>query len=234
MILRNNMEDLILNVVDIMLQDTDDDFWKNQDHQEDLVCYVLNRVKPKYVRSGRGILHSESSLEKNIQDNVDLFSLVAEGMRTIIVRRKDSESSSNEISTADKEDTSKNYYFNFPCLVGKIISMSSGEELSGVKVTLKHKEGDKNIQTLMINSNWSNSYIIADQTEGYFTFFPKSIIDDGEKPSTKRFEFLLLFEHDKFGQLNKFFSITLASEKKMHSVFQRGSIHRIEDMYITE
>ncbi|MDH4129424.1 MAG: late competence development ComFB family protein [Spirochaetota bacterium] len=229
MILRNNMEDFVLNVVNEMLKDSKDNFWQNDAHRHDLACYVLNRVKPRYVTSGRGILHSEIILEKNIQENVDIFSLVAEGMRVISSRRTESDRNADN---KDDYDETEDFYFNFPYFLGKVISMNTWEELSGVIVTLKHKVDDNFVISPMINSQWLNPYTISEETSGYYTFFPHHIKDEKLKSTSKTFQFMLHFEHPKIEPFERHFSIDSTSERGIPSIFQRGLIHRIDDVYI--
>lgn len=230
MILRNNMEDLVQNIVEVLLQDADNNFWSNENHKYDLICYVLNRVKPKYITSGRGILHYESNMEKNVQESVDVFSIAAEGMRLIENRRKVKEEKTD--LELDKKVDKRNSYYNFPCIIGKIISMKTWAEIHDVTVTLKHKIGTEFYQTAMINSQWNNPYTISEKTDGYFTFYPSPIQGDSEAGESKQFDFLLIFESDKFPKVEKIFTLESKLEKNIQPVIQRGAVHRIENVFI--
>lgn len=236
MVLHNNMEDIILNVIDEMLKNTQDTFWKNELHKHDLACYVLNRVKPRYITSGRGLLHWEQNFERNIQENVDIFCLVAEGMNTIFSRREDEKYPlDEEDDELGKEiDHTQEYYFNFPYFIGKVISMRTWEEVSGITVCLKHKVNNDYQLTLMMSKRWQNPYIISEKTNGFYTFFPQPFLDPSEKGSTKTFEFSLLFEHPNLERIEKPFMLDISSEQKKFSTLRRGYVHKIDDVYVDE
>jgi len=230
MILKNNMEDLVLNVMDEILKDSDDTFWNNESHRHDLACFVLNRVKPKYITSGRGFLHWEKDYGKNIQEQVDIFCIVAEGMNKISSRRAahDETEEAGEFDELNTDD----FFFNFPCFIGKVISMSTWEEVSGITVTLKHKTDDDYIVTPMVTKQWSNPYNISEKTNGFYTFFPRPIMDENRSTSMKNFEFTLTFKHLKFDEIEKYFTVDVPSDQKRIVSFQRGHVHRIEDIYV--
>ena len=54
----------------------------------DVACYVLNRIKPEYIISGRGLAHYESDYQDHLQTSADIVALVNEGLRKIDARRR--------------------------------------------------------------------------------------------------------------------------------------------------
>ncbi len=229
--LKNNMEEVVFYAVNVMLKETNDNFWKNDIHKNDLACYVLNRLKPMYVTSGRGVIHSESKLDKNLQEHVDIFALVAKGMRVIYSRRKGDEITSQE-QTISKDYKNEGYYFHFPCFVGKIISLDTWEEVSGIAVTLKYKTNSSYKSVAMINSLWHNPYIISDKTSGYYTFYPKPIEDNYNNSTTRKFELLIVAEQPNSQKVKKSFKIERTSERMKKASLQKETTYRIEDFYI--
>ena len=226
------MEDLVIHSIDEMINDLKDDFWDNELHKTDLAAYVLNRVKPMYVTSGRGVLHGEMSFERNIQESADIFSLIAQGMRLIKSRRDDLPQDLSPEEITATEEITDDYHFNFPYILGKVLSMNTWEGLSEVSVTLKTKENNDFHPTVMLNSQWSNPYIISESTNGYYTFFPHPIKDSGTESSKQTFEFLLKFDHPKIEAKEKFFSIEVESEKRIYASFRKGYVHKLDDIYI--
>ncbi|MDH5682293.1 MAG: late competence development ComFB family protein, partial [Spirochaetota bacterium] len=204
----------------------------NELHKTDLAAYVLNRVKPMYVTSGRGVLHGEMSFEKNIQESADIFSLIAEGMRVIKSRRDDLPQNLSPEEITSAEELTDDYYFNFPYILGKVLSMNTWEGLSEVNVTLKTKVDNDFHPTVMLNSQWNNPYVISESTNGFYTFFPHPIKDSGTETSTQSFDFLLIFDHPKIEAKEKFFSLELASEKKIFASFRKDFVHKVDDIYI--
>ncbi len=228
MILKNTMEDIVIHAVEEMSIGSHEDFWKDETNRHDVACYVLNRVKAHYSTSGRGVLHIKATNEKDVQKTADIFTLVAEGMRTVLSRRKDMPQTI-DIQKPEIEDF---YYFNFPCLIGKIISMTTWEGMDGAVVTLKSKESQDFVKTNMINSQWDNPYTISQETSGYFTFFPEPVKAKENQKSSRLFEFIFLFEHSSQEPIEKMFSIEVASERAIHQSFRKSYTHRIEDIYI--
>lgn len=75
MFLKNLKEDMVIRVIRDVL--------KEFPHicqclicLEDIATYVLNRIKPYYISSGRGILHLEKDIKPYIQDRADIYTLV--------------------------------------------------------------------------------------------------------------------------------------------------------------
>lgn len=229
MIIKNTAEDLVIHAVDEILKDIKDPSWQSPFYRNDLICYVLNRVQPMYVTSSRGVIHQEIDIEKDVQKQVDLFSLVAEGIRTISSRRK---------SEGDKEDyqefesSTEEFYFNFPYFIGKVVSTVNWDGIPDVVVTLKHKVENEFTSTEMVNSQWTNPHIITDTTKGYYTFFPKPIIDTNRVSTNKPFEFKVLYEHPRFELIERYFHIEIASEKMIYHGFRKGNSFRLEDVFI--
>ncbi len=227
MILKNTMEDIVFHAVNEMCTDSHEDFWKDETNRHDVACYVLNRVRASYLTSGRGVLHMEANHEKDVQKTADIFILVAEAMRTVLSRRKDK---SHPVAPPKPEEEDS-YYFNFPCLIGKIISMTTWEGMDGTIVTLKTRI-EHFVKTDMINPQWDNPYTISHKTSGYFTFFPSPVKDKKNEKSSRLFEFSLLFEHSGQEPVEKIFTIDVTSERAIHQSFRKGFTHRIEDIYI--
>ena len=55
----------------------------------DVICYVLNRLQPKYIRSGRGISHhTNNGRAGKFQTDADITALVLEGIQKVSLRKR--------------------------------------------------------------------------------------------------------------------------------------------------
>ena len=88
MYLKNLKEDLVIKVIQDVLQDLPE-VCQCLICIEDISTYVLNRLKPYYISSGRGILHLEKDLEPYLQDQADIYTLVLQAIKIIQKRRRD-------------------------------------------------------------------------------------------------------------------------------------------------
>lgn len=229
MIIKNTAEEMVIHAVDEMIKDLKDPAWQNSIYRNDLICYVLNRVKPMYVTSSRGVIHQEIDSEKDVQKQVDLFSLIAEGVRVIGSRRKDE---NEKEDFHEFESTTEQFYYNFPYFIGKVISTINWDGIPDVVVTLKHRIENDFVNTEMINAQWTNPHIISERTKGYYTFFPKPLEDQNKDSTSQTFEFKILYEHPRFELIERYFHLDITSEKMIYHVFRKGNSHRLEDVFI--
>lgn len=133
----------------------------------DTVSYVLNRVPPKYVVSGRGATHATQSLD-NSQLKADLESLVLEGMRTVSSTKRPYHNQDRKSCTIDG---STKPAFNFFTLTGTVLDGNTFEPLIGASITLK-KDGEV---AEMVDLTWSNPFVTVQSTKGAFSFWIKPV-----------------------------------------------------------
>ena len=98
----------------------------------DTTSYVLNRIPPRYVVSGRGVSHNVSLDDTQLK--ADINSLVIEAIQAISNARRPYHNSNKQ----EKIDTSENPAFNFPTFIGNVYDGTTFEPLPGAKVLLKH------------------------------------------------------------------------------------------------
>ena len=99
----------------------------------DTISYVLNRVQPKYVVSGRGVTHSHEIFADH-QLIADISALAMEGIRIISSTKRPFHNLPREECEV-KEEFDPN--FNFPTFSGVILDGNTFEPVSGATVTLK-------------------------------------------------------------------------------------------------
>jgi|YNPMSStandDraft_2_1061718.scaffolds.fasta_scaffold00003_118 competence protein ComFB len=229
--IKNTNEDLVFNLTQVILRQLDEDYCKSPKFMLDVVCYVLNRIKPIYVVSSRGLAHLEKSYDEDKQFIADIITLIYEAIENISVRR--SENFDDETITWDISYTiTKDYYFNFPQIIGKIYDANSFDLVYEAKITLLD---EKNEPIKMTNNLWPNPYIVSKSTSGIFTFWPKSIkASKEEENKTKKFIFKLVCEHPDYLKEEKIISIEKKSEQAIIDYIRKGDIIELEPLYLVK
>ncbi len=215
----NLMEDLVIQNVDLMYEQVKDAkaAWLSCDCKNcrlDTVSYVLNRIPPKYIVSGRGVTHASETLD-NKQFMADVNALILEGMRTV-------SSTKRPFHTNDRKECSvipdNNPSFNFPTFTGTILDGSTFEPITGAIVTIK-MDG-KLVE--MIDKTWSNPYTTFKSTHGTFSFWAKSIPAEKEGEQNK---FAFTFEISAQGYTSTVYNVVVpvisesSSRKEIDSTY---------------
>lgn len=171
----------------------------------DTISYVLNRVSPRYVVSGRGVTHAKDILE-NQQIKADIDALGLEGIRIVSSTKRPFHNATRKECSIQEEG---NPVFNFPTLQGTILDGSTFEPLAGATITLKM--GGKNVQ--MADITWANPLNTYKSTKGTYSFWPKAI--EAEKTDEPRkFYFTLEVSCPGYDSLTYSFDTNLVSETK--------------------
>ncbi|MDR0644989.1 MAG: late competence development ComFB family protein [Treponema sp.] len=189
----------------------------------DTACYVLNRIKPHYIVSNRGVVRvGQESLERQ-QQKIDIITIIHEGIKQINKNRRVS-------SHGFYVDSSLNMnrpVFNIPTIVGRLFNGVNFMPMEDIKVELRRNE---DIVT-MIDSNWQNPYQLLSHCEGTFTFWPAPI--QAESFDIRRnFEFSVRIKALDFEELNHFFRIPVTSEIRNISAYSRDRTFKLPDLYI--
>ncbi len=188
--------------------------------QVDAVCYVLNRIQPRYVSSGRGYTHLMEQLYEDQQLQIDLVRLAHEGLKRVnAVTRAFYGKPSGEIPAGP--------CFNFPTIKGRVLDGNGFFPLSEVTVTLRHA-GET---APMFDNRWNNPYMISDHTRGMFTFWPAPV-PSKEAGTERPFEFEILVERDGFSPLTHYFTLDVTSEQTAKDTVSLQRDHRLPDLYL--
>lgn len=157
----------------------------------DTVCFVLNRIKPRYIVSERGVLHNSIDLD-DVQLKADLSKLALEGIRLIngSQRKFHNSDTSKNISKFDGKPN-----FNLPLLIGQVFDGTTFEPLEGVVITIKNN----NELIEMFDSTWSNPTETFKATNGAYSFWPKPV--PGKEGDTKDFSFVLEFKKEGYAPI---------------------------------
>jgi competence protein ComFB len=185
----------------------------------DVICFVLNRVPPHYVVSGRGFAHNESSdFQAKFQRLADIYRLAREGMASVGKHRRE------RIGTFEQENNGP--YFNFPSVIGRLFNGVNFEPVHNVDLSLYH-EGQL---VKVIDPNWHNPYHLSLNTAGTYLFWPHPV-QASSLEVEKTFEFELRAQDEAFEPMKYYFSLHVRSSREFVD-FVNTSSTRLKDLYL--
>lgn len=235
MVLHNAMEDLVISYLDEILENKKNICRCNY-CKTDMAAYALNRVKPMYVVSSRGVIHTENNKRNAIQEEIDIYSIVAESI-DVVSNLKRHEVNHNFKKVTDEpcaeffnKITEGGNYYNFPQIVGRVLDGSTIMNLTGAKVSLYYENGNHLVP--MCNSRWQNPIEIISQMEGTYTFWPIPI--KAEKTKTQKdFYFNLEVSKDGYEITRKYFYLRTLSINLLRHAIKKEDIFYLDDIYLS-
>lgn len=221
--IHNLMEELVHSTVEEVSREDQAGparYCTSEECRTDVLCYVLNRVSPRYVSSGRGLAHLTAELRQDQQLKIDLVRLAHEGLhRVSVVRRTyyDGQSSQRPGGAC----------FNFPTIKGRLLDGSRFMPIAEVNVELR-RHGEL---VAMFDERWSNPYHISEHTPGTYIFWPAPV-DSSAAGQSQDFEFELRVAPPGYDELIHTFAVTLQSEDRANTVFSLERDHNLPDLYL--
>lgn len=192
------------------------------DCRMDVTSYVLNRVPPRYVVSGRGVVHSESVLS-DAQLRADVDTLTLEGIRLINALSRPY----HKVQRSMSQETTDEPSFNFPVFMGNVLDGSTFEPVSNACVTLKMD--DEN--AIMLDKTWSNPCTTCQATKGVYSFWvrpmPAAQVDEAQK-----FVFTIMIKAEDYSPATYSFDLTIVSEKCRNMEMDSSFSLKIQDMFL--
>lgn len=174
----------------------------------DTVSYVLNRIPPKYVVSGRGVAHTTNELE-NGQVTADIEAIAMEGMRIVSSTKRPFHTQDRKNCTIQENDSPA---FNFCTFTGTVLDGNSFEPIPNATILLKC-EG--NVAD-MVDMTWSNPYTTVKSTNGSFSFWMKSLPAESEN-ITKQFNFSIEVSAAGYSEQVYHFDMPITSEARVRN-----------------
>ncbi len=168
----------------------------------DTICYVLNRVQPKYVVSGRGMTYANLAL--NGQTKADIDAMIIDGIRVVNAAKRPYHDQRKLKETTDNKPA-----FIFPVFMGAVYDGHSFEPLSGVSIELS---ADGKLVP-MEDASWENPTLTYKPAKGSFTFKPAPIPAEKEG-ETREFNFTITIRSADYQPLIYSFTIPLTSSKE--------------------
>jgi len=176
--------------------------------REDTISYVLNRLTPRYIVSGRGITHQAVLEDRQILADID--TLTIEGMKKVALSKRSYHGSTTNFAVK----TLTGPAFNFPAFLGTISDGESFGTIEGAKITLSLES------TLadMIDHTWSNPIITSKITKGRYSFWVKPIssLKRGEQ---KNFNFTVEISAPEYESVQYTFSVPVVSSQSAELVY---------------
>lgn len=183
------------------------------------VCYVLNRVKPHYIKSSRGLAFfiQPADFDK-MQMIADISALAIEGAKKVAQIQRPHEQTQEVVDYP---------VFNFPTITGRILDGKTFSPISNIEVYLKIA----NTLVEQINFLWQNPYTISEQTAGTFTFLPKYVRANATKLN-EVFPFSISVEKQGYKPLNYYFKIGVESSETVIREVSMQNYFKLPDLFL--
>ena len=229
----NIMEDVVIKAVNTLYDRVKGENvpWLTCDCENcrlDTVSYVLNRLPPKYVVSGRGVTHNAEFLASS-QLLADVDSLGLEGMRTVSSTKRPfhSENRDDCVIQGINSKSKAKPAFNFFTFMGVVLDGNTFEPVSNAKITLKM---DGKLAE-MVDKTWTNPYTLVPSTKGVYSFWVKSI---PAKKSGERayFNFSIEIEAEGYSESVYHFEVPIMSEDSVRQTLDSTYTLKMKDLVI--
>lgn len=227
--IHNLLEELVLDKIEEILVECQKEYEPEKlalanEYKLDIACYVLNRLSPIYLVSGRGLAYLDLDYLDKLQREADLVTLIHQGIERITAIKRPHY---HQIKSKKELAELKNYYFNFPVIKGRIFNSLNFEPLYNIEIELlvNHQP------VAMIDIDWQNPYHIVENTAGNFYFWPKPEPAPCADAVLAR-EFELKACVKGFEELRHFFVIEVKAEEGFKDFFRLNSIYCLKDLYL--
>ena len=171
----------------------------------DAKSYVLNRIPPKYVVSGRGVTHNATELAADNQIKIDIDALGMEAIRLISETNRPFHSLTRTECEVAKETA--NPVYNFPTFIGSVLDGSTFEPVENAEVSLFLK-GEL---AAMIDKTWENPVKTYNSTHGAYSFWVRPIPTQ-DAQNSMRFDFTLEVSAPGYKSAVSSFSVPVESD----------------------
>lgn len=187
----------------------------------DTASYVLNRIPPRYVVSGRGVSHNACYDDTQLKADID--ALVIEGIQAISNAKRPYHTQNKSNVPSDIENPA----FNFPTFIGTVYDGTTFEPLAGAKIVLKYN----NDIAEMADYTWQNPNFSTALTKGVFSFWVKPI------PAKKSgenavFNFTIEVTASGFDPICYDFTVPLVSDSQSHKSLNSTYSLKVQDFYL--
>jgi Late competence development protein ComFB. len=190
----------------------------------DVECFVLNRVKPEYIVSSRGLAYSEKEGLDKVQRAADVISLVKEGWGKVTHAPR---STSDHQAKPRSEEGREGPSYNFPTIMGRVFDGRTFAPLG--EGTVRLMSGSSEIE--MVDPNWQNPFVLAGATGGTFIFWPKPV-EATSLEEERSFVFEIKVEVPGLEILSHFVEISLKPEARPRFDFSLQRVQKVPDLYL--
>lgn len=189
----------------------------------DATSYVLNRIPPRYIVSGRGAVYTAQSLQDS-QTKADVNAVSMEAIRVISTVQRPYHKTKRK---TPQEDKPRSPAFNFPVISGAVFDGDTFEPLSDAEIVLMDSSG----KTAMHDISWSNPAKTFKSTKGSFSFWPEAI--PAEKAGeTKKISFTIEAKAEGYPAARQGFEIVLMSENFRKENISQPITMKVQDIIL--
>ena len=226
--IHNLLEEIVLEKINDFLKEyrdkkPADELALVEEYMPDVACYVLNRIDPVYVVSGRGLAYLDIDYLEKLQRDADLVTLIHQGIeRVTTVHRPHYDKKKSA-----KQGPVKGNFFNFPIIKGRIFNSLNFEPVFDLDVELLEKQE----RVTMIEETWPNPCRIVANTAGNFYFWPRPLPAQAIGERIRR-ELELAVRSDRFEEMRHFFTVELDAEEGVIDYFRVNKILTLKDLYL--
>lgn len=219
MYLVNLMEDKVSKLADSYLKSKN--IPVNSNMRMDIIVYTLNRVKPKYVTSARGVLHSVFDKD-SIQVNADILSIIADACE--IVRRRENDTLLDFTPSIEENGN----YLVYPSILGNVYSSNNFEKVDEALVYIYNKN------TLLegYGTNFPNPAIVSEHVPGkfMFCFLPQKI----ETKDIIQINLDIVVESKKYSKYKSTLSFKITPNYYNKGDIPLFSVEEVDDILLIE
>jgi competence protein ComFB len=226
--IHNLLEEVVIDRINDFLKEygdrkTADELAIVEEYKLDVACYVLNRIDPVYVVSGRGLAYLDLDYIEKLQRDADLVTLIHQGIeRVTTVQRPHYEK-----RKTTGQEVPRGFFFNFPIVKGRVFNSLNFEPVHDIDVELLL--GRERVP--MIEETWANPCRIVQHTAGNFYFWPKPVAAAHEGAIDRR-EFEIAIMADAFEEIRHFFFVEVVAETGIIDYFRVNKILTLKDLYL--
>lgn len=186
----------------------------------DTVCYVLNRIPPRYIKSGRGMLHfMQIDQSEKLQLIADISSLAFEGMKVVLATQRPHSAHEQTLPTGP--------VFNLPAISGRIVDGQTFTPVTDLAVSLYME----NALVMQMNNLWENPFTISEKMPGAYTFWPFPIKAE-HAGENKILNFSIRAEKKGYDSINYHFKLGITSDASAKKDLDGDNYHTLPDLYL--
>jgi len=186
------------------------------------VSYVLNRIPPKYVVSGRGATYNLSFNDPQLRADIDTLGI--EGMRLVSAAKRPYHNHKPEETAIAATGTP---VYNFPTFLGAVYDGNTFEPLANAQVLLTYN----NEPARMMDVTWQNPCTTFKTTRAAYTFWLKPVPAKEEHTHTV-FPFSLEITAEGYEPVYYTFEVPVISEKQAKCELNSIYSLKIQDLYL--
>lgn len=223
MALKNYMEDVVSDVVDIILKEKDISL--STPDRRDIIAFSLNRLPPKYIVSERGFTHSIIEEKNDPEFHANIIAVVNEAI-DVVIRRPREHSADEETKNIELGPFTfdGNKYFNFPHFLGEVCSQKDLETID--KVQIKLFMDDELCE--MAETSWVNPYTTKAVTGKFYSFWPKAVLKTESMEDQMSFTFKIRFDHKDYYPFEREIILLIEAEDRKYNYIRRNYTELIE------